>query len=136
MTENSPTRISKEELRTLLRESIASRRQAIVYTLARIAFDALQSGELSIASSEQDWIPIGSLSQLRSLVGGRFQNLKERWIAAGFPLRSHRGDRAADAEIDSEGWNELAAWIFSQGYDARLAADGVEDKALFFVKKV
>lgn len=75
-------------------------------------------------SSDGEWIPVESLSSLRSLVGGRFQNIKRKWIDAGLPLREHRGDRSGDYDINSEGWVELEAWINKQGFEARREPDG------------
>lgn len=69
---------------------------------------------------ERVWTGVESLSRLRALVGGRFQQLKQRWIDAGLPLRAHRGDRTGRVEIDRDGWLELAAWIQKQGFEARL----------------
>jgi len=73
--------------------------------------------------SDSKWIAIESLSSLRNLVGGRFHNLKEKWIEAGFPLREHRGDKAGEVEVKKQGWIELTNWILKQGYEARLAPD-------------
>ena len=69
------------------------------------------------------WLPIESLSALRSLVGGRFHNLKERWIEAGFPLKEHRGDKPQKFEVNQQGWIELSNWILKQGFEARLALE-------------
>ncbi|WKZ56426.1 MAG: hypothetical protein QY326_06750 [Bdellovibrionota bacterium] len=97
--------------------------------------DVTQLGR-SVASLEDDqqWIGIESLSRLRGLVGGRFQQLKARWVDAGLPLRAHRGDRTGKVQIDRDAWLELAAWIERQGYEARLAADGSE--YLFEVREI
>lgn len=70
--------------------------------------------------TEQNWVGIESLSRLRSVVGGRFQNLKKRWMKAGLPLKEHRGDQNLEFTLNEEGWVELTNWILKQGYEARL----------------
>lgn len=114
------------EMRRIVREAIFRRKQALVFYLAR----ALEQGYQSAASVQRNnvdldaegWEKIESLSQLRSVVGGRFQNLKKKWVEAGFPLREHRGDRGGiEIEISQQGWLELAVWVSGQGYEVRLA---------------
>lgn len=83
-------------------------------------------GKVIEESVPVQWIEIESLSRLRGVVGGRFQNLKNRWVAAGFPLRAHRGDKSADYELNSEGWVELSNWILKQGFEARLTPEKPE----------
>lgn len=75
------------------------------------------------AGDPSDWIEIESLSRLRALVGGRFQNLKKRWEEAGFPLREHKGDKGKELSLDEKGWIELSNWIMQQGYEARLTPE-------------
>ena len=75
----------------------------------------------SVKDGGDPWIPVESLSRLRGIVGGRFQNLRKRWIDAGFPFREHRGDKSGDYTLDERGWIELSNWILKQGYEARLA---------------
>lgn len=72
------------------------------------------------------WVGVESLSQLRALVGGRFQHLKQRWMDAGLPLREHRGDRSGRAKVSAEGWAELSSWTMKQGFEIRLEPDGAE----------
>jgi hypothetical protein len=117
----------QDALRQLVRRAIERRRQAIVYEIARRC-QAIMSEENfnpvnPVAEDPQSWIKIESLSGLRALVGGRFQNLKEKWIKAGFPLREHRGDRTGQKNIDYQGWIELATWIHKQGFELRLAEE-------------
>lgn len=127
-----------ETLRRLVRNGVMCRRQAIVYELARSLLERLRQSNVDLASAEElsqaDWEKIESLSQLRATVGGRFQNLKKRWIKSGFPLREHRGDREGEAEIDEAGWVELALWINKQGYETRLASES--EPWLLEVRKV
>ena len=85
------------------------------------------------SGNENDWQPIASLSQLRALVGGRFQNLKARWLTAGLPLRAHRGDREEEAQVDHDGWLELSIWINKQGYETRLSDE--REEGLFQVRR-
>lgn len=116
----------------------------LIETAVKTAFDvhrdffvhtvATRLGELgvgtvtphSLPKDESGWTEIESMSRLRSIVGGRFQNLKERWTQAGLPLREHRGDKEKDFKIDERGWLELANWIAKQGYEVRLRADKPE----------
>ena len=73
-----------------------------------------------------EWVGIESLSRLRSVVGGRFQNIKKKWTDAGFPLREHRGDRVKGFAVNESAWIELSNWILKQGYEARLTPDNTE----------
>ena len=78
-----------------------------------------QEGEPGETETESAWIGIDSLSRLRGHVGGRFQNLKERWLGAGFPLKDHRGDKLEVITLDPLGWLELVSWLSRQGFEAR-----------------
>jgi hypothetical protein len=125
------------EYRRIVRHAVAHRHQAIVYDVARRLHQLMRERPIDRSSGGvggSEWICIQSLSQLRAVVGGRFQNLKQRWIAAGFPLREHRGDRREDASLDNDGWIELAAWIAKQGFDTRLL--GPDEKGLFEVSPI
>jgi len=127
----------KETLRELVRGAIERRRQVFVYETARklsSLFLNHQSVDGDEALSGNEWIRIESLSRLRALVGGRFQNLKDRWVGAGFPLREHRGDRSGKKSFDQEGWIELSAWIHKQGFEIRLAEE--HEPWLFEVRKL
>ncbi len=131
------SREKEEAIRGMVRRAIERRRQVIVYDTAR----KLES-VLGRYRSDDDlsrpvgvvWVKIESLSQLRALVGGRFQNLKDRWVGAGFPLREHRGDRSGKKNFDFEGWTELSTWIHKQGFEIRLAAE--EEPWLFEIRKI
>ena len=116
-----------EAIRMLVRRAISRRRQAIVYEIARRCEALMSELNFSAApgknSTDQGWVRIESLSGLRAMVGGRFQNLKDKWVKAGFPLREHRGDRTGSKTIDYQGWVELAAWINKQGFELKLAED-------------
>jgi hypothetical protein len=125
-------------VRRLVRDAIRARRQAIVYALARRFSGTVEMlGDIS-PTVERDvatgWTRIESLSQLRAVVGGRFQNLKQKWVSAGFPLREHRGDREEKATVSQSGWIELSVWIGKQGYETKIASD--EDPWLFEVRKL
>lgn len=91
---------------------------------------AASLSDLQGSQTKDDWVAIESLSALRAVVGGRFQQLKERWVEAGFPLREHRGDRQQSAEFNEAGWVELSRWIVKQGFEVRRAQEGEE----FFFK--
>lgn len=93
---------------------VARRLRAVQGAPVRGTAAQVQSGE---------WTEIESLSRLRSVVGGRFQNLRDRWVAAGFPLREHRGDKQGGYALHEAGWIELASWIARQGFETRLTPD-------------
>jgi hypothetical protein len=86
------------------------------------------ASELSVADPSRNddalvatkWQPIESLSRLRAIVGGRFENIKKKWTEAGLPLREHRGDKDKTFAIDSAGWEELSAWLLKHGYESRI----------------
>ena len=118
-------------------EALARRREFLVGEIAsRFAAlspeHAIQRAEASPDAS--NWGAVESLSRLRSLVGGRFQNLKERWIGAGFPLREHRGEEHEAAAVNEQGWLELMNWISKQGFEARLTP-GAKDR-YFEIRKL
>lgn len=125
------------EARRVIRAAVTRRRQAIVYELARRFVKRFERHlvveEQDIKSDHEGWISVESLSQLRAVVGGRFQNLKKKWTGAGLPLRDHRGDRSGSADLSSEGWVELSLWINKQGYEVRLSED---EEGLFEVRKM
>jgi hypothetical protein len=104
-------------------EVFVEKRSFFVHSIAQ----KLKELELSPAASaehaeeEREWVQIESLSRLRSIVGGRFQNLKQRWVAAGLPLKKHRGDQVEEFEVSEEGWLELSTWILDQGYEVRVS---------------
>ena len=120
--------LNKEEIRQLVRGALERRHQAIVFYLAKQISGGIEKEDVLLETIDEpldyDWEAIESLSQLRAKVGGRFQKLKERWLAAGFPLREHRGDRDGEVELVHEGWVELSLWIQRQGYKTRLAKEG------------
>jgi len=111
----------KELVSTVLKENKA-------YYVSQF-LDALRGSGLHSQESmkqpvtETEWIDIESLSQLRAVVGGRFQNLRTRWLKAGLPLREHRGDKESSYEIDRAGWAELSGWLLDQGYQSKLVED-------------
>lgn len=119
--------IDAAELRHVVRNAIERRSHVLVYEIANRLFDIFRREEVGagiLAMEEStDWTSIESLSQLRAIVGGRFQNIKQKWVEAGFPLREHRGDRGERAQINDRGWTELALWINRQGFEARLASE-------------
>ena len=84
--------------------------------------------------SNTDWILIESLSQLRKVVGGRLEILRDRWVKAGFALKEHRGSKICDKVADGEPWREFSLWLLEHGYEAKLAA--AEAEHLFEVRKV
>jgi hypothetical protein len=84
------------------------------------------AAEAPAAVSRGEWTGVESLSRLRSVVGGRFQNIKKKWTDAGFPLREHRGDKWQEYTLHKEGWVELASWIAKQGFESRLTPESRE----------
>jgi len=116
-----PARSFFEEL---VKSVFRDKRELFVHSVMdKLSRDLLSKTALTMTSTgpEDDWIEIESLSRLRSIVGGRFKNLKDKWLLAGLPLREHRGDRQADYEVREDTWVELSNWIAKQGYEARLA---------------
>ncbi len=109
----------------VVREAFDRNRELIVHDLKR-RLGGMVAAEVTPGAAPQDdtgWQEIESMSRLRSLVGGRFQNLKERWTQAGFPLKEHRGDRGAEYKLNELGWLELSNWISQQGFEVRLRPD-------------
>ncbi len=80
----------------------------------------------SANEGDGDWLSISSLSQLRKEVGGRFQNLRERWLNSGFPLKAHRGEGTEKYTLNQDGWLEMTSWLLKQGYESRILGDGEE----------
>lgn len=108
-----------------LDEVFSSREDFYVATLGqklRVGMSQ-SSGAKESAASDAAWIGIESLSRLRAVVGGRFQNIKQRWVDAGLPLKEHRGERTESFTLDQEGWVTLSSWIASQGFEIRLTPD-------------
>ena len=93
----------------------------------------LARSETALKQSESEWVNVESLSKLRSLVGGRFQNIKSKWLAAGFPLKEKNSGNALSYTLDENGWIELSSWISRQGYEVRGAPD--ETSGLFQIKQ-
>jgi hypothetical protein len=126
------------EVRKVIRQGLQRRRQAIVYEIAKHFYEKVIKFDthFSIArDSGVGWTRIESLSQLRSIVGGRFQNLKRKWVGAGFPLKEHRGEKTdISQEVNHDGWIELSVWISGQGYEVRLAAQ--HSPWLFEIRKI
>lgn len=77
----------------------------------------------ALNESQEEWSGIESLTKLRQIVGGRFQNLKEKWIAAGFPLKEVRNSKKNTNSINQEGWIALSSWISNHGFQVRLNKD-------------
>lgn len=140
MVENSDVLASPDQqnIKKLVQSALRRRRTAIVYAIARKLLTVFESSaptmDTGTPAKGMVWKRIESLSQLRAQVGGRFQNLKQKWVAAGFPLREHRGDRKAEAQLDYDGWIELASWIGKQGYEVRLAPE--DEQYLFEVREL
>ena len=100
-------------------------RKAIVFNIARRLHQELSKVSTTkvIETEASEWISIESLSQLRSIVGGRFATVKSHWIASGFPLRAHRGDRSRTIEFNEEGWLAFSLWLDSQGYLSKVVKE-------------
>lgn len=110
----------------VIHKVFAARREAFVLeTMEKLRGASITVTQPSLPSLEEVWIEVESLSRLRSVVGGRFQNIRKKWLESGFPLREHRGDKQEDYELIQEGWVELSNWILKQGYEARLTPEKV-----------
>jgi hypothetical protein len=129
----------EQKIVDLVNSALTRRRPALVYGIAKMFLEKIDASQFENKEDivvEGEWMPVESLSQLRALVGGRFKNLKEKLTSAGLPLREHRGDREASAEIDQQGWVELSLWIAKQGFETRLVkSSNSENTILFDVKK-
>jgi len=125
---------STARLRDAVRRAFQRNRDLLVAEIVRRArARGLAPGSVAVPHRTGGaWIGIASLSALRQLVGGRFQNLRDRWTAAGFPLREHRGDKEMEYQVNEGGWIELSSWILKQGYEARLTPDAPD--SLFEVR--
>lgn len=114
------------------------RRPQLAFELKRAlqhAVPAKSNAPLEATSVVTDeWIAVESLSRLRSLVGGRFQNVKDRWVESGFPLREHRGEEHKPVTPSEKGWVELSTWIAKQGFEARLTPESTA--GFFEVRRV
>lgn len=123
-----PPMLSERQLRELVRDAIELRRHALVFQAAEIWSELLEgvSPRGAIAEVAPRWQPIASLSQLRGVVGVRFQKLRDRWVAAGFPLREHRGDRPIRPDVALEAWEDFARWLQDEGYRVRRSEAGAE----------
>jgi len=137
----SSKRVSKESLDSLPLDNVLDQSVEVFSSALESAFETrrdffvhemvqkLGAAQLSeqdavrAGSAPQEWIGIESLSRLRNMVGGRFQNLKKKWMGAGFPLREHRGDKGTNYKVDETGWIELSNWILKQGFESRLPSD-------------
>ena len=111
-----------------LEGALESRRLSFVHAIVdRLAtLSGTQQQLEATPQNSSSWMPIESLSALRNLVGGRFHNLKAKWVEAGLPLREHRGDKGKDFEVDKVGWIELTNWISKQGFEVRLTEERID----------
>ncbi len=114
---------SAERYLELLDRVLAREHDFIVAEVTRRFRGVAQESEGQPASTEPVWVEIESLSRLRAIVGGRFQNLRDRWVGAGFPLREHRGDKDGEFSLNEAGWIELSNWVLKQGFESRLTPD-------------
>ncbi len=121
-----------------LRGAFQKQREVLVreleLRLTQLSSPGRETISAAVALAKEEWIGIESLSRLRGLVGGRFQNIKKKWVDAGFPLREHRGDRLQDFAVEEAAWVDLTNWILKHGYEARLSPDSKE--FLFELRKV
>ncbi len=119
-----PPMVSESQLRTLVRQAIELRRHALVFAAAELWEEAMRGAprlEAEAVPAETQWRQIASLSQLRAVVGVRFQKLRDNWVAAGFPLREHRGDRPIRPEVSDDSWATFSGWLLTEGYQVRRA---------------
>ncbi|MCB0319827.1 MAG: hypothetical protein KDD60_02810, partial [Bdellovibrionales bacterium] len=124
--------VATEEISTIIESEFVAvleqNREFLVQMLVakmggvKVSDDPLELGN-PLGVEAEGWMTIASLSQLRKEVGGRFQNLRERWLNAGFPLKAHRGDPSERYELDKAGWLEMSSWLVKQGFECRLLED-------------
>jgi hypothetical protein len=124
---------SLETFESCLQSAFNERRDIFVFEIVKKLRREKLAGPQTTATESGDggWVDIESLSRLRNVVG-RIENIKKKWIGAGFPLREHRGDKAGSFEVNSEGWVELSNWMSKHGYESRLRPDRPE--CLFQIK--
>ena len=116
-----------ERIERTVANALDSRKEILAHEiLDRVAAMRANAGSQEPPTVTAEWQKIESLSALRGLVGGRFQNLKEKWIQAGFPLREHRGDKVGKYSVNTVGWIDLSNWILKQGFETRLVSDDPE----------
>lgn len=123
-------------LESVVNQVFESRRDSYVFQCAN-RLRELVSDAREVASAApviNDWVEIESLSRLRTVVGGRFENTKKKWIAAGFPLREHRGDKLSAFVVNEAGWIELSNWIIKQGFETR--QNPGKEHCLFELRKI
>lgn len=114
---------SAERYLELLDRVLAREHDILVAEVTRRFRGVSHETEGQLVPAEPVWIEIESLSRLRAVVGGRFQNLRDRWVGAGFPLREHRGDKDGEFSLNEAGWIELSNWVLKQGFESRLTPD-------------
>ncbi len=123
-----------ERIERTVSNAIDSRKEVLAYEiLERLGKISGSTPAPADAEEKGGWKQIESLSALRALVGGRFQNLKEKWIQAGLPLREHRGDKIGDYTVNDAGWIDLSNWILKQGFETRLVSG--EPHTIFEIRK-
>ncbi len=115
-------------MESCLRQAFKQRRDVFLSEiLKRLRQSGVGGGAPGRATEvEGGWVDVESLSKLRNLVGGRFENIKKKWVGAGFPLREHRGDKSGGFELSQSGWVELSNWMSKHGFEARLCPDKPE----------
>jgi len=109
------------ELERSFVKGLESRHDLLSYEIEKSVRAGLKAflASARAAPAKNEWVGVESLSRLRNLVGGRFQNVKRKWMKAGLPLRAHRGDRLRDFELDEKAWIDLTSWILKQGFEVR-----------------
>ena len=129
--------LRQESVTTLLRQAFSRVRDEAIFQLSENLAAAVGSASVEggATSAAENWLPIHSLSEIRKVVGGRFQNIKNRWVDAGFPLREHRGDREGEFSLNNDGWMRFRSWILEQGYEARIC-ERSGSGALFEIRKI
>ncbi|RIL08408.1 MAG: hypothetical protein DCC75_08995 [Proteobacteria bacterium] len=113
-----------EEALSESREAAIQRAMIALQTKFRPVSGSADSA--NAAANGADWVGVESLSRLRAIVGGRFQNLKQKWIEAGLPLRERKGQKIDVSKVNEKGWIELSNWILKQNFEARLTLDNPE----------
>ena len=128
----------REVLADVVNAAFDRRRPQLAFELQRVLSQAdpldPTATTASASAAVKSWVAVESLSRLRSLVGGRFQNVKDRWVEAGFPLREHRGEELRQVTPSEKGWLELSTWIAKQGFEARLTPESKD--GFFEVRRV
>lgn len=123
-----------EVLKKAIRKAFEDNRDYLLFKFNQLLSSTKSNNQEIEYSAESDWLAIDSMSKLRAIVGGRFDTLKSKWVAAALPVKQKKGDEIPEFSVDLSGWSELENWLMKMGYKARLRSD-LSDR-VFEIKKM